>query len=180
MEVPGYDTCACCAPHVKSTGEIGIIKLFTTVGLRGGTRMEMACGAHALEMLNRAFAQNKLVSQAFSAKWQETGEAAQRMNQALEAEKFKVNQLQKQIFTYIAESYVNCGDVLRFEPGLQSVQIRELADAIAEVSGGVAAVFSGSDADGYAFCMVAREGDLRDKPCRASWQYHIGGEADEA
>ena len=27
---------------------------------------------------------------------------------------------------------------------------------------------------------AAREGDLRDKPCRASWQYHIGGEADEA
>lgn len=26
---------------------------------------------------------------------------------------------------------------------------------------------------------AAPEGDLRDKPCRASWQYHIGGGADE-
>ena len=162
VEIPGYDSCACCGVHVANTGEIGLVKLFSVMGFRGGSRMEMACGAHALEMLNRAFAQNRLVSQAFSAKWQETGEAAQRMNQALEAEKFKSNQLQKQIFTYIEESYVNCGDVLRFEPGLQSVQIRELADAIAEVSGGVAAVFSGEDGKGYGYAMVTRQGDIRE------------------
>ena len=162
VEIPGYDSCACCGVHVANTGEIGLVKLFSVIGFRGGSRMEMACGAHALEMLNRAFAQNKLVSQAFSAKWQETGEAAQRMNQALEAEKFKVNQLQKQIFDHIAKSYVNCGDVLRFEPGLQSVQIRELADAIAEVSGGVAAVFSGEDGKGYGYAMVTRQGDIRE------------------
>ena len=157
VEVPGYDSCACCGVHVAKTGEIGLVKLFSVIGFRGGSRMEMACGAHALEMLNRAFAQNKLVSQAFSAKWQDTGEAAQRMNQALETEKCKVNQLQKQIFTHIAESYVNCGNVLRFEPGLQSVQIRELADAIAENCGGVAAVFSGEDGKGYGYAMVTRE-----------------------
>ena len=162
VEVPGYDSCACCGVHVERTGEIGLVKLFSVIGFRGGSRMEMACGAHALEILNRAFAQNKLVSQAFSAKWQETGEAAQRMNQALEAEKFKSNQLRKQIFTYIAESYVNCGDVLRFEPGLQSVQIRELADAIAENCGGVAAVFSGEDGKGYGYAMVTRQGDIRE------------------
>ena len=162
VEVPGYDSCACCGVHVERTGEIGLVKLFSVIGFRGGSRMEMACGAHALEMLNRAFAQNKLVSQAFSAKWEDTGEAAQRMNQTLEAEKFKSNQLQKQIFALIAESYVNCGDVLRFEPGLQSVQIRELADAIAENCGGVAAVFSGEDGKGYGYAMVTRQGDIRE------------------
>ena len=162
VEIPGYDSCACCGVHVERTGEIGLVKLFSVIGFRGGSRMEMACGAHALEILNRAFAQNKLVSQAFSAKWQDTGEAVQRMNQALEAEKFKTNQLQKQVFGYIAESYVNRGDVLRFEPGLQSVQIRELADAIAEVSGGVAAVFSGEDGRGYGYSLVTRHGDIRE------------------
>ena len=27
MTVPGYDVCACCAPHVKRTGEIGMLKV---------------------------------------------------------------------------------------------------------------------------------------------------------
>ena len=26
VKIKGYDTCACCAPHVLRTGEIGIIK----------------------------------------------------------------------------------------------------------------------------------------------------------
>ena len=51
--------------------------------------------------------------------------------------------------------------MLHFEDGLDSVAVRELADAIAELCGGTAAVFSGSDDGGYAFCLVTRSGDLR-------------------
>ena len=161
VEIPGIDACACCGTHVKATGEIGIIKLFTAIGCRGGTRIEMACGAHAYALLNHAFAQNRLVSQAFSAKWQETGAAAARMNEALETEKTAKNGLWNRIFGSVANSYVNHGDVVHFEDGMDSVQIRELADAIAECCGGTAAVFSGSDEMGYGFAMVTRQGDIR-------------------
>ena len=161
VEIPGTDACACCGTHVKATGEIGIIKLFTAVPCRGGTRIEMACGAHAYDLLNLAFAQNRLVSQAFSAKWPETGAAAARMNEALEADKAAKNALWQRIFGGIANSYVNRGDVVHFEDGLDSVQVRELADAIADTCGGIAAVFSGSDEGGYGFAMVARQGDIR-------------------
>jgi alanyl-tRNA synthetase len=65
------------------------------------------------------------------------------------------------IFAATAESYRGRGDVLHFEDGLDNVAVRELADAIAEVCGGTAAVFSGDDKNGYAFCLVTRQGDLR-------------------
>ena len=161
VDIPEADICACCGTHVKATGEIGLIKIFSAMGCRGGTRLEMACGDQALAMLNLAFDQNRLVSQAFSAKWQATGAAAQRMNEALEQEKFSKNGLWKRIFRSVAESYVNHGSVVHFEEGLDPVQIRELADAIAETCGGTAGVFSGSDDAGYGFAMVARAGDLR-------------------
>ena len=161
VEIPGYDSCACCGTHVQRSGEIGLIKLFTVVGLRGGSRIEMACGGRALELLNRAYEQTKLVSQAFSAKIFETGAAAQRMNEALAAEKFKAAGLQRRLFAITAEGYVNYGDVLHFEDGLDPVLVRELADAIAEKCGGRAAVFSGTDGSGYSYCLAAREGDLR-------------------
>jgi len=162
VRVPGFDSCACCGVHVARTGEVGLIKLLSAAGFRGGTRMEMLCGGRALEMLNTAFEQNKLVSQAFSAKWQETGAAARRMNEALEAEKYRTAQLRKRMMDGIAKSYVNYGDVLHFEPELEPVQVRELADAIAALCGGVAAVFSGDDENGYAFALVTRSGDLRE------------------
>ena len=161
VEVPDYDKCACCGTHVNHAGEIGLVKLFTSIPCRGGSRMEMACGKRAVALLNHAFDQNRQVSQAFSAQITETGAAARRMNETLEQEKLRYAALQKKLFSSIAESYVNCGAVLHFEEDLDSVQIRILADAIAEKCGGRAAVFSGADGSGYAFALVTREGDLR-------------------
>ena len=160
VQVPGYDSCACCGTHVQRTGEIGLIKLFSTVGFRGGTRMEMACGSRALQLLNTALEQNKQVSQAFSAHWTQTGEAARLRNTWLEQEKFKVVGLQRKLMASTAESYVNSGNVLHFEEGLNPVLVREYADAIAERCGGMAAVFSGEEG-AYNYCLVARNGDLR-------------------
>lgn len=161
VEVPGFDTCACCGTHVSATGEIGIVKLFSAVNFRGGTRIEMACGEQAMKVLNKTYAQNKLVSQAFSAKIFETGAAAQRMNDQLAALKFQLTGLQRTLFSLTAAGYQDAGNVLHFEEGLDGTGLRELADAITKVCGGWAAVFSGSDAEGYGFCLAAREGDLR-------------------
>lgn len=161
VQVPGFDSCACCGVHVGMTGEVGLVKLFSVVGLRGGCRIEMACGKRALALLNVAFEQNRQVSQCFSAQWFETGAAARKMNEALGAEKNRVNALQNRVFESIAEHYVNCSDVVHFEPGLGSVEVRQLADAIGSQCRGRAVVFSGSDAEGYGFAAVSREGDLR-------------------
>lgn len=43
------DCCACCAPHVANTGEIGTIKILDFAPHRSGTRIEMVCGIYALE-----------------------------------------------------------------------------------------------------------------------------------
>lgn len=161
VEVPRYDTCACCGTHVSATGEIGIIKLFSAVNFRCGTRMEMACGKLAYEILSAAYEQNKQVSQAFSAKPMETGAAAQRMNEVLAQQKYRVIGLERQIFAGIAEGYEGKGNVLHFAEDLDGNALRELTDKIAEKCGGRAAVFCGSDEDGYAYCLASRDGDLR-------------------
>ena len=161
VEVPGFDKCACCGVHVKHTGEIGIIKVLSVAKFHQGVRIQMVCGGRAYDHLNKAYEQNRLVSQAFSAKVLETGAAAQRVNEALAAEKFRANGLEKQLFEEIAKSYVNCGDVLLFRPGLAPAGVRDLAEAIATVSGGTAAVFSGSDSN-YNVCMVSKTGDVKE------------------
>lgn len=161
VEIPGADVCACCGTHVLATGEIGLVKLFSAVRFRGGTRMEMACGGRALEVLNGAYEQNRLVSQAFSAKMEETGAAAQRMNQLLAEEKFRSVGLRRRIFAAIAAECAGQGNVVRFEPDLDNTALRELADAIGEVCGGAAAVFTPRQEGGCAFCLVSRAGDLR-------------------
>ena len=45
VEIKGVDVCACCAPHVKATGEIGIIKILDFEKYKGGVRLIVKCGA---------------------------------------------------------------------------------------------------------------------------------------
>ena len=49
VTVETCDVCACCAPHVSRTGEIGVIKLLDAMRHRGGIRIWMAAGSMALE-----------------------------------------------------------------------------------------------------------------------------------
>ena len=47
VTVEGYDVCACCAPHVSCTGEIGAIKFTSVMRHRGGIRVTILCGSDA-------------------------------------------------------------------------------------------------------------------------------------
>lgn len=48
VEIEGVDRCACCAPHVARTGEIGAIRLLEFLRYKGGVRIHMQCGLDAL------------------------------------------------------------------------------------------------------------------------------------
>ena len=161
VEVPGYDTCACCGVHTAYTGGIGIIKLLSCIKFHQGVRMEMVCGARAFQYLSKVYEQNRQVSQAFSAKILETGAAAARMNEALAQEKFRAAGLEKQLFDAIGKEFAGKGNVVYFDDTLQPASVRALADAIAQHSGGTAAVFSGSDEKGYNLCLVNKTEDVR-------------------
>lgn len=161
VEIGEVDSCACCGVHVERTGEIGLIKLFSCVKFHQGVRIEMACGGRALAQLNAAYDQNRQVSQAFSAKIMETGEAARKMNERLAAAEYRCTALERQIFDSIAAGYEGVGDVLRFEENLTPQAVRELADRIASCCGGTGAVFSGTDGN-YNVCLVNKNRDIKE------------------
>ena len=177
VQIPDIDTCACCGVHTATTGEVGLIKLLSCVKFHQGVRIEMVCGSRALTYLSRIYEQNKLVSQAFSAKPLETGAAALRMNDALAAEKFRATALERQLFDTIAANYANQGDVLHFAQDITSGAVRELCERIANRCGGTAAVFSGADLTGYSVCLVNKTASVAElgKQMNAHLQGRGGG-----
>ena len=152
VQVPGWDSCACCGVHVERTGEIGLIKLFSCVKFHQGVRIEMACGGRALGILNAVYDQNRQVSQAFSAKIFETGAAARKMNERLAAAEYRCNALERQIWDGIAAGYAGQGNVLHMDEELTPLGVRELADRIAGCCGGVAAVLGGRE--NFSICLM--------------------------
>ena len=160
VEFGGEDVCACCGTHVKSTGEIGLVKFVSCVKFKEGVRIEMASGRRATELYQQIFEQNRQVSQTFSAKILETGSAARKFNDMLTQEKYRAIGLQRKIFGAIAQSYAGRERAVHFETDLQPGQVRELADAIAEKTD-TAIVYSGCDATGYSICILSKTQDTR-------------------
>ena len=161
VEVPDVDKCACCGVHVAHTGEVGLIKLLSCVKFHQGVRLEMACGSRALALLNTAFDQNRQVSQVFSAKWMETGEAARKFQERLAAAEYRCAELERKLWDNTAAGYAGAGNVVHFEDGLTPLAVRELADRIAEKCSGTAVVLSGADGN-YNVCLVSKSGDVRE------------------
>ncbi|MBE6983517.1 MAG: alanyl-tRNA editing protein [Ruminococcaceae bacterium] len=154
VEVKNYDLCACCGIHTKHTGEVGLVKLLSCVKFHQGVRIEMVCGSRALKLMSAIYDQNRQVSAAFSARPLETGEAARHMNEVLSQEKYRTVATQKKYFSLLAEKFRNTGLAVCFEEDLAPAGVRELSSTIAEVCGGVAAVFSGQDGTGYSLCLA--------------------------
>lgn len=161
VEFPGLDLCACCGTHVVRTGEIGLLKLLSWSRFHQGVRMEMVCGRRALGYLSQVYAQNRLVGQIFSAKPLETGAAAQRAAQALEAAKVRAAGLEARCFATMADSLAGGGDVTLFEEQLTPDSLRRLADAVGNACEGRCCVFSGSDDVGYRYAISSLNGGLQ-------------------
>ena len=62
VRIGEYDACACCAPHVRFTGEIGAIKILDSVKLRGGLRIHITAGRRAMRFFRECFASVGAVS----------------------------------------------------------------------------------------------------------------------
>lgn len=162
VEIPGIDRCACCAPHVARTGEIGMIKILDAERHRGGVRLSLCCGMTALEDYRMKQENIAAISQALSAKRRETAGAVARLLSEQQKSKERIAALSMELARLKAAACPAAeGNLCVFENVLDEVALRELVNLLMEKCGGIAAVFSGSDEAGYRYIMGSRWVDLR-------------------
>ena len=161
VTIPEVDICACCGTHVSNTGEIGFVKIFSCVKFHDGVRLEILCGRRALQYMSALVEQNRRVSGLLSAKPLQTADAAARLLEAEAALKLRAAQLEEQVFAQKAQALAGAGNVLLFEPPMTPDSVRRLTDLVMTACGGRAAVFAGSDAEGYKYAVGEADGDLR-------------------
>lgn len=163
LEFPGADMCACCGTHVKSSGEIGIIKMFSSISYKGGVRIEMLCGKRALEYINKVMEQNKEISNLLSAKVKETAKAVERLLNENQNLKHTMAEIEKERLEAIVKEYKGKDSVILCEKGLDPNGVRNLANMLLENGcTGKIAVFSGSDEEGYKYAVCEKDGDLKE------------------
>ncbi|MBR0091783.1 MAG: alanyl-tRNA editing protein [Lachnospiraceae bacterium] len=70
VTIPGIDTCACCAPHVEHTGEIGLVKIIRLQNWKGGVRLSIAAGARALALFTEEHDMITALARSLSTSWE--------------------------------------------------------------------------------------------------------------
>ena len=165
VTIPGYDTCACCAPHVDTTGQIGMIKITNVQSHRGGIRVNILCGNRALRdytvKQNNAFA----ISASLSVKQDLIADGVERLKEENFKQKEVMNRLQTTILKNMADNLPAPAEsthaILFVEP-MDDIAIRNLINDLVPKYAGYVGVFWGNDIDGYRYIVGSSTLDCRE------------------
>lgn len=165
VEIENTDICACCAPHVSSTAEVGLVKILSSERRRrggDGVRVTMLCGLDAYENFVRTHDNNAAISMLLSARREETAAAVERVLAEQERLKQRNAELSRALAHMRAETLEPTdGNITIFDTVLDEPALREFVNEAVTKCGGLAAVFSGSDEAGYRYIIGSRKIDLR-------------------
>ncbi len=162
VTIPGVDTCACCAPHVAFTGEIGLIKLTSVQAHRGGVRVSLLAGDRALLDYREKEASVKAVSVLLSAKEERIGEAVEHLKEENYALTGRIMEFQKTMIQRKAAAVPEgTGNIAFFEESLDASAMREFVNLLTRRLKGIACVFTGNDREGYRYVLGSAAWDVR-------------------
>lgn len=181
VTIPGYDCCACCAPHVLYTGEIGMVKLLGGQRYKGGTRVTMVCGFRALADYNQKSEQILSISVLLSSKQTDVFSATAHIKEELDSCKVKLSLLKQQMFAIkVSQLEENQPFICMFEPDLNGNEIRMLVNLGMEKTDGICVVLSGKEDGEYQFVAGSRTKDVRGfgKEFQDAFQGRGGGKAE--
>lgn len=164
VEIPGVDTCACCAPHVETTGQIGLLKVTNVQSHRGGVRVNILCGERALHNYSMHQDSVAAISSLLSAKQEEVAGAVLRLKEESQQRKARANELQAQLLTLqtaALPSPEQQSHVILFTGELDNIALRNTVNSLCEKYDGYCSVFSGREETGYRFIIGSSSLDCR-------------------
>ena len=158
VEVEGYDSCACCAPHVARTGEIGLIKILDFEKHRGGLRINIAAGYRALRDYRVKYANILKTSALFSEPQHTVANAAESFLLSYEELKSKLKQARLALARLEAARVEHTdGSLVCLYPDFTPDELREVVNLAKEKVTGVLVALSGTDGN---FKVVMTSGNV--------------------
>ena len=180
VKIGSYDLCACCAPHLSSTGSIGAIKLTDVKRYKGGVRVTMLCGSRAMVDYQNKEKDVKTISEALSAKEDKVADAVERLIAERDRLREMIREQQKQLLSYRVKEIDPTDEVVyTFEAGLDANGARELVNLIVVNGAQCAMVMFGDESDEYKYVLGSSGADIRlvGKQLNEQFEGRGGGQA---
>ena len=144
VTIEGVDACACCAPHVARTGEIGIIRIMSAMNYKGGMRLWVRCGADALMVIRREHDDLGAIGKLFSTGREDALRSVEKLNREHGELRGALGQCRRELALCRLEDAARSGErhLLFFEQGMDAATMRYMADDGAARCEGICGVFS--------------------------------------
>lgn len=160
VTVPGYDVCACCAPHVKRTGEIGMLKVMNYQNYKGGVRVSILCGFRALEAFRQKCDIISELMGIFTTNQEAIVDNVTKLKAVNQSLKSELGTAKSALLDYkVAELPTDTDNAVLFECGIDTNTARNCVNALVEKYSGFSAFFMGNDEDGYSFIIGSKNAD---------------------
>ena len=161
VEIEGCDRCACCAPHLDFTGQIGLVHIKNFIKYKKGVRLTVAAGEDALDDYLLLSAQACEIGRLYSVQPSEIHEAVLKREKAFSEKLGEMRGLRERLLSSrIANLEKTEGNICIFEDGCDSGLLRKLVNQGIEFAGGVFAAFSRNERGGFNFVIGAKSGSL--------------------
>lgn len=159
VTIEGYDKCACCAPHVKTSIEIGVIKIIKAENWKGGMRLTVLCGNRAYKDYAKKHKIVQTISRNLSASEEKIVEMMENLKKDLGEAEYRVILAESCMIT----EKLLCKPIQFFEILSQKAVIKAMDDAIKQRKEELFAVFVGDDEKGYRYVLGGLEQDIAEK-----------------
>ena len=159
VTVEGYDVCACCAPHVLRTGEIGILKVVSCQNYKGGVRVSILCGQRALEYLGQCQSIINELTGFFTTGSDKLMESVKRQKDEVFELKGSLSEARTRLLDYemkeLSDEAGRRGVFLLRDEASDGNEMRKAANALAERFTGISGVLVPAGNGGYRYILVS-------------------------
>lgn len=162
VEIDGIDRCACCAPHVRRTGEIGSIHIKEHIKYKKGSRLTVVCGEWAMEDHISLKETAEKLGRALSSPADGLYDAYVKKEAVLSDKLGELRALKEKLLSIrLASLSPTDKNICVFEDGCDTGLLRKLVnDGVSLTSGLFAAFSKKEDGLGYAYVIGTKDGDL--------------------
>lgn len=151
---PGCDICACCAPHVARTGEIGLFKVLSVQNYKGGVRINMLAGERAFRLLAQEHASLQETARMLSTSPELVPGRVEKLRADISDARYAQAAAESALLDMQADAVPSSqAHVCLFTQGLPDAVIRKTINRLMERHAGICGIFDGSDETGYRYII---------------------------
>ena len=160
VKIGDVDSCACCAPHVNYTGEVGIIKCLDFMHHRGGVRITMCAGRRTLLDYREKYRNIREISAMLCEPQHTTSEALRKYIADKEKMKQELKNIRRIYAKTLAATISSSKNAVVTLEHISMDELRDFANEAVKNVEGILVALIGADKD-YKYIMASRNFDLK-------------------